>query len=77
MKKFLSDIYKSLMYGDGGFSGRNLSAVFSVLIAGFMSIQHYPKELIIVWLCNADLNLGLVTAQQIIEFRTGKKDDAV
>lgn len=74
MKKILSDIFKSFKYEDGGYSGRKMSALFSVLLAGYLSEKGYPIDLIIVWLVFASVNLGLVTTQQLIEFRTGKKE---
>lgn len=76
MKKFIQDLLNSFKYEDGGFSGRKMSALFSVLLAGFLSVKGYPMDLVIVWLVFAATNLGLVTTQQLIEFRTGKKPDA-
>lgn len=75
MKKFIQDLLNSFKYEDGGFSGRKMSALFSVLLAGFLSVKGYPLDLVIVWLVFAATNLGLVTTQQLIEFRTGKKPE--
>lgn len=81
MKKFLSDIYKSLKYEDGGFSGRKLSAFWAVMVATILSFLSFigisSSELVIIWLVFASVNHGTVTAQQIVELRAGKRDPEI
>lgn len=64
---------------DGG-SARKLSAFFAVVIVGgyITYINTTPENvesILIIWLLFAVLCLGMVTFQQIIEFKNGKKDE--
>jgi hypothetical protein len=63
---------------DGG-SARKLSAFYAVvLMAGFITIKKADAAnslyMLIAWLVFAALCLGMVTAQQLIEWRNKKED---
>lgn len=64
---------------DGG-SARKLSAFYAVVImAGFITIKKTEKDnalyMLIAWLVFAGVCLGMVTIQQLIEFKNGKLKD--
>lgn len=71
-------IWDSFHNGPGGLSARKLSAAFAVLAAAY-NLQFVDKsnavEMTMVWLCFALLCLGIITMQNVIELRTGKKAD--
>ena len=62
----------------GEFSGRKLSAFVGVLTAIYLTIFKIPLEYqldaLMVWLSFSLLCLGIVTVQNVIEFKNGKKD---
>jgi hypothetical protein len=62
----------------GEFSGRKLSAFVGVLTAIYLTIFKIPLEhqldALMVWLSFSLLCLGIVTVQNVIEFKNGKKD---
>jgi hypothetical protein len=62
-----------------GFSGRKLSAFFGVSIAGFITAKYCTNtslnEILVIWLVFVAFCLGLVTASQIISFRSGKSEN--
>lgn len=62
-----------------GASARKLSALFAIVcVSGYITYKHCDKDnvvtLVIVWLSFACLCLGMVTAQQLIELKSDKKD---
>lgn len=64
---------------DGG-SARKLSAFYAVvLMAGFITIKKTDAAnalyMLIAWLIFAGVCLGMVTIQQLIELKNGKKDE--
>lgn len=75
MKKFFKDMLNSLNSEPGGYSARKLSALFAVMLSGYITYLHSVDsnvvELTIVWLSFALLCLGLVTFGQLVELRTG------
>jgi len=60
----------------GEFSGRKLSAFVGVLTAIYLTIFKIPLEnqldTLMVWLSFSLLCLGIVTVQNVIEFKNGK-----
>jgi hypothetical protein len=60
----------------GEFSGRKLSAFVGVLTAIYITIFKIPLEnqleTLMVWLSFSLLCLGIVTVQNVIEFKNGK-----
>ena len=74
----ISDIYKSFTNEPGGFSARKLTAFASVVVAAYETYHHTDisniTTVIIIWLSIALLCLGIITAQQIIDFRNKQKD---
>jgi len=73
MEKIIKNIILSFKVGEGGFSGRKLSAFFSVILCGAITYQYikveYLTEVLIVWLSFALLCLGIVTIEQIIKLK--------
>lgn len=64
---------------DTGFSARKLSAFAGIVTAIYMSLKHchvsVVVELVACWMCFILLCLGLITTQQIIELKNGKKNE--
>jgi hypothetical protein len=60
----------------GEFSGRKISAFVGVLTAIYLTIFKIPLEhqldALMVWLSFSLLCLGIVTVQNVIEFKNGK-----
>lgn len=73
MKKLFSDIYNSFFADDKGFSGRKLSGFAAVVIGALLTYKHGSPDnadaLLITWLLFALMCLGLVTFQQILQFK--------
>jgi len=75
-------ITKSFTASKDGGSARKLSAFYAVVImAGFVTVYFSNDKnattMVAVWLIFASLCLGMVTAQQLIELKSGnKKEDA-
>lgn len=73
MEKIIKNIILSFKVGEGGFSGRKLSAFFSVILCGAITYQYikveYLTEVLMVWLSFALLCLGIVTIEQIIKLK--------
>ncbi len=70
------DIIGSFYNGEGGFSARKLTAFFSVVVAAKLSVlimaSKPNNELIYAWLTFGAFCLGIVTAQQVIDFKTSQ-----
>lgn len=79
MEKLIKNLLLSFKVGEGGFSGRKLSAFFSVILCGAITYQYikveYLTEVLIVWLSFALLCLGIVTIEQIIKLKHEVLDD--
>jgi hypothetical protein len=73
MKK---DLLNSFKNNTTGYSGRKLSAFVGVATAIYLTICKIPLEnqleSLMVWLAFSLLCLGIVTVQNIIEFKNGK-----
>lgn len=73
MEKIIKNLILSFKVGEGGFSGRKLSAFFSVVLCGAITYQYikveYLTEVLMVWLSFALLCLGIVTIEQIIKLK--------
>lgn len=73
MEKIIKNLILSFKVGEGGFSGRKLSAFFSVILCGAITYQYikveYLTEVLMVWLSFALLCLGIVTIEQIIKLK--------
>jgi hypothetical protein len=74
----IKNLIDSLKNDSTGFSGRKLSAFVGVLTAIYLTIFKIPLEnqldALMVWLSFSLLCLGIVTVQNVIEFKNGKKD---
>lgn len=73
MKK---DLLNSFKNDKAGYSGRKLSAFIGVATAIYLTIFKIPLEhqldSLVVWLAFSLLCLGIVTVQNVIEFKNGK-----
>jgi hypothetical protein len=74
----IKDLLNSFKNNTAGYSGRKLSALVGVLTAIYLTIFKIPLEnqleSLMVWLSFSLLCLGIVTVQNVIEFKNGKKD---
>jgi len=72
----IKNLIDSLKNDSTGFSGRKLSAFVGVLTAIYLTIFKIPLEhqldALMVWLSFSLLCLGIVTVQNVIEFKNGK-----
>ena len=72
----IKNLIDSLKTNADGFSGRKLSALVGVLTGVYLTIFKVPSEnqleCLIVWLAFSLLCLGIVTVQNVIEFKNGK-----
>lgn len=77
MKTLLKKLWASFDNAPGGFSARKLSAFVAVMGVAVVITHRYTDrenlaEILTIWLAFALLCLGIITAQQVVEFRTGK-----
>lgn len=74
----IKNLIDSLKNNGSGFSGRKLSALVGVITGVYLTIFKIPLEnqldALMVWLGFSLLCLGIVTVQNIIDFKNGKKD---
>jgi hypothetical protein len=74
----IKNLINSLKNDSTGFSGRKLSALVGVITGVYLTIFKIPLEnqldALMVWLGFSLLCLGIVTIQNIIDFKNGKKD---
>lgn len=79
MKDLIKKLFASLDTTNLGFSGRKLTALFSILMGAYITIYKLrPKDYftaLVTWVSVALLCLGIVTIQNIIELKNGKKDE--
>jgi hypothetical protein len=72
----IKNLIDSLKNNSNGFSGRKLSALVGVLTGVYLTIFKLPLanqiEGLIIWLAFSLLCLGIVTVQNVIEFKNGK-----
>jgi len=78
MKSFISNLFGSLDNHSLGYSGRKLTALFSVLMGAYITYFKLPIEqqfnALCVWLLLCVLCLGIVTFEQIIKFKNSKDE---
>ena len=74
--KFVNDLYNSFHNKPDGFSARKLSAFAGVMVAIIATFKFCDEKVLIdvitVWLIFSLLCLGIITLQQVIDFKTGK-----
>jgi 4-amino-4-deoxy-L-arabinose transferase-like glycosyltransferase len=80
MKNFIKKLTGSLdNYSKETYSGRKLSALAGVIAAYYVTYKFTDitvlDYVLTAWLCFALLCLGIITAQQVIELKNGKKED--
>lgn len=72
----IKNLIDSLKNNSNGFSGRKLSALVGVITGVYLTIFKIPLEnqldALMVWLGFSLLCLGIVTVQNIIDFKNGK-----
>lgn len=77
MKTIIRNIILSFKNNRLGFSGRKLSAFAGVFTAIYITIVRLPESAVIdaidAWLAFILLTLGIVTVQNIIDFKNGRK----
>lgn len=78
--QFFKKLFASLDNHSLGYSGRKLSAVFAVLMGAYITKYKLPPEAYLhalyAWQLLALLCLGIVTVQNIIDFKNGKDNRA-
>jgi len=78
MKDFIKRLISSLDTTPGGLSGRKLTALYSVIVAAFVTYT-LPADAklyaLYSWQALALLCLGIVTVEQIIKIKNGGKDE--
>jgi hypothetical protein len=79
MKTLFADLYKSFFADKDGFSARKMSAFWAVVIVStYLSVKHSdPANSVTIiqsWLVFGAACMGMVTAQQISDFKNGKKE---
>lgn len=74
--QFFKKVFASLDNHSLGYSGRKLTAVFAILMGAYITKYHLPTEAYLhalyAWQILALLCLGIVTIQNIIDFKNGK-----
>lgn len=78
MKEFIKKLFGSLDTTSLGYSGRKLTALFSIIVAAYVTYT-LPADVrlyaLYSWQGLALLCLGIVTIEQIIKFKNGGKDE--
>jgi hypothetical protein len=78
MKSFITKLFASLDNHSIGYSGRKLTALFSILMGAYITYAKLPTEAYLhalyAWQILCVLCLGIVTAEQIIKLKNGKED---
>lgn len=79
MKKVFTYIFHSFTNSPDGFSARKLAAftavITAVTVTFYFGAAGYVTELVLIWLAFGLLCLGIITLQQIIDFKNGKPVD--
>jgi hypothetical protein len=79
MKQFIKKLFASLDNHSLGYSGRKLSSLAGVMVGVYITVHEIPKTDLITalyaWLGFALLCLGIVTVQNIIDFKNGKENN--
>lgn len=74
--KVFSYIFHSFTNSPEGFSARKLAAFTGVMTAlvvtFYFGTSGFAVELVLIWLAFALLCLGIITIQQIVDFKNGK-----
>lgn len=75
--KVLNYIFHSFTNSPEGFSARKLAAFTAVITAitvtFYFGAEGYVTELVLIWLAFGLLCLGIITIQQIIDFKNANK----
>jgi hypothetical protein len=76
---FVTKLFASLDNTTLGYSGRKLTALFAVLMGAYVTKYKLAEadqlHALYAWLFLALLCLGIVTIQNIIDFKNGKRND--
>ena len=78
MKNFITKLFASLDTHSIGYSGRKLTALFSILMGAYITYDKLPSEAYLhalyAWQMLCVLCLGIVTAEQIIKLKNGTEE---
>jgi hypothetical protein len=79
IKEVINNFLDSLNNSPGkGWSGRKLTALFAVIVGGYITKYKLPEEAqlhaLYAWQCLALLCLGIVTIEQIIKLKNGNNE---
>lgn len=78
-RTIFTNLLDSFHNDKGGYSFRKLFAFNCVMISIYLSVKHTDQsnavEMVTIYLVTALLAAGMVTVQQIIDFKAGKKSD--
>ena len=79
MKTFITKLFASLDNHSLGYSGRKLTAAFAVFMGAYITFCKLDKSdqlhALYAWQILALLCLGIVTVQNIIDFKNGKGNE--
>ena len=79
MKTFITKLFASLDNHSLGYSGRKLTAAFAVFMGAYITFCKLDKadqlHALYAWQILALLCLGIVTVQNIIDFKNGKANE--
>jgi hypothetical protein len=81
MKKLstiIDNIKGSLYNNNQGYSARKLTALFSILMGAYITKYKLPADAYLhalyAWQLLALICLGIITAQNVLDFKNGKND---
>jgi hypothetical protein len=78
MKTFITKLFASLDNHSLGYSGRKLTAAFAVFMGAYITFHELDKSdqlhALYAWQILALLCLGIVTVQNILDFKNGKNE---
>jgi hypothetical protein len=79
MKAIFTKLFASLDNHSLGYSGRKLTALFSILMGAYITCAKLPIDAYLhalyAWQVLCMLCLGIVTVEQIIKFKNGNSSD--
>jgi len=76
MRKLFNYIFYSFTNNPEGFSARKLASftavITAVVVTFYFGADQFVTELVLIWLGFGLLCLGIITIQQVIDFKNGK-----
>ncbi len=78
LSKVISDIYNSFFSNNKGMAARKLTAFVGLVLAVYETIKHTNPtnlyDILLLWLMFIAFCLGLVSFEQIMNFKSGKSE---